>query len=697
MKKLLFILCLFSVACSSRSYHLSSPDGQVQVSITEKEGKIYYEVKYRNQSLIQPSSLGLSILNMPGDGENMTITQTETSSRDEYWTPVWGTVKRVRNHYNELLIHTQGESKDKRQIDIRFRAFNDGIGFRYEFPAQDTLKEIKILEEHTAFNLAGDYLAWWIQVHYDSYELLYNTSRISQIPEIISQHKTRSEGEYYMKNPSDTLIAVSTPVTMKVNDSLFISLHEAALTDYAEMVLKIDPRNPLQWKSFLVPGINKAKVTGSLPFHTPWRTIQIAVKAGDLITSHLIENLNDPCVLKDVSWIKPIKYIGIWWGYHIGKWSWMPGPKMGATTKNAMEYIDFASENGIDGLLIEGWCVDKDWGERKTFITPNPYFDLQKVVDYAKKKNVQLILHHETMGCVKEYEAQKDTAFRLLQSLGLHYVKTGYAYYIDCEKGFDPWKLKEGADIPQREFHHGQRMVKHYTDIVKLAASCQVNVCAHEPIKPTGEHRTWPNMMTREGARGQEYNAWVKAHGNPPEHNTILPFTRMLGGPMDFTPGIFDLTFDRYRKEQRVNTTLAQQLALYVVFYSPMQMAADLIENYRNHPAFKFIRDVKVTWDTTIVLNGHPGDYLTIARRSGEEWFVGSITDEEAREIVISLNFLDANKTYLAEIYADAPETNLQTAPEKYEIRTTKVKAADTLTMKLCNGGGQAIHLIPLQ
>ena len=698
MKNLCIILILAIVlaACNSiKQAELKSPDARISLTFSLDGNKPYYAVNYKTVKVITPSSMGFDLKDMPAIGDEMELLSTERTSFDETWKPVWGPVNKVRNHYNELLVHLAERSGEKRRIDIRFRAFNDGIGFRYEFPEQQGLRQAVIMEENTAFNLDGDHKAWWIQAHYDSYEILYNTTKISEIPAMIKEHNTKSEKELFMQNPCDSLVAVSTPVTMQVSDSLWIAIHEAALFDYSEMVLVIDSQNPLKWKSFLVPRKDSTKVHLAIPGKTPWRVVLITTTPGDLITSHLVENLNDPCAFEDASWIQPMKYMGVWWGYHIGKWSWNPGPKMGATTEHAMEYIDFASGHGIQGLLIEAWCVADDWNKKKTFITPNPRFDLNKVNAYAKKKGVNLILHHETAGKVGEYEAEMDTAFRLLKSIDLHHVKTGYAYYIDCGNSVDPFATKNRDGVSSvREYHSNERMINHYTQVLKTAAANHVSVIAHEAIKGTGEYRTYPNLLAREGERGQEYNAWVKAHGNPSEHNTILPFTWMLGGPMDFTPGIFDITFDQYRKEQRVNTTLAQQLALYVVFYSPMQMAADLVENYRNNPAFKFISDVKVNWDTTIVINGYPGDYLTIARRFGNDWFLGSITDEIARELTVPLSFLDKGKKYHAEIYADSPETDYDKAPQKFEIRSAEVTNDTTITIKMCQGGGQAIRFV---
>lgn len=695
-KNILFLLCFVAFACSSKKESVVfSPDNKVKIVFSLKKNQAFYSVSFKDHLLIDTSQLGFDLKDMSSMGGNFEMTHVDYTTFDQIWKPVYGPVSSIRNHYNEMLVHLQEKSDQKRQLNIRFRVFNDGIGFRYEFPSQPKVKDFTIMEENTGFNLTGDHKTWWIQAHYDSYEILYNTTKISEIPSIITHHKTKSEGELFMKNAADKLVALSTPVTMQVNDSLFIALHEAALLDYSDMELIVDQTHPLHWKSFLVPSKDGTKVHAVAPFNTPWRTMLIATKPGELITSHLIENLNDPCEIKDVSWIKPIKYMGIWWGYHIGKWTWFPGPKMGATTEHAMEYIDFASQHNIHGLLVEAWCVGENWGNKKTFITPNPKFDLKKVIEYGRRKGVELILHHETAGKVGEYEAQMDTAFKLIESLGLHHVKTGYAWYIDCGDGKDPWSVDKSGNIPDvREYHSNQKMIEHFTKVIKLAAKHHVCVDAHEVIKGTGEQRTWPNMMVREGERGQEYNAWDQCHGNPPEHNTILPFTWMLGGPMDFTPGIFDLTFDQYKKEQRVNTTLAQQLALYVVFYSPVQMVADLVENYRNHPAFKFISDVPVNWDTTIVLNGYPGDYLTIARKSGNQWYIGSITDENKRELVVSLDFLDKDKKYTAEIYADAIDTDLDKAPAKYEIRKMDVDCNTKLNMKLCNGGGQAVRIV---
>jgi alpha-glucosidase len=478
---------------------------------------------------------------------------------------------------------------------------------------------------------------------------------------------------------------------MRTKQGLYISIHEAALTDYAGMMLaraggeSFDPLGGIQYGTSLVPWPDGSKVAGHTPFKTPWRTIQIATWPGGLVESSLILNLNDPPdpeIFKDTSWIRPMKYIGIWWGMHIGKYTWHTGPRHGATTENAKLYIDFASKHGIPGVLIEGWNTGWDrWGQEGAYdhVTPYDDFDLDEVVRYGRQKGVSIIGHHETGGDVPTYERQIDFAFRLYRDAGISAVKTGYA----------------GKIRPSGQHHHGQWMVNHYRMVVEKAAKYQVVLDVHEPIKPTGLSRTYPNMMTREGARGMEYNAW--SEGNPPEHETILPFTRMLAGPLDYTPGIFDLTFDEYKPQNRVRSTLARQLALYVVLYSPLQMAADLIENYEGKPAFDFIAEVPVDWDETRVLNGEIGDFVTIARRSGESWYIGSITDEAERVLTARLSFLQSGTTYRARIYADTPDTHWETNPTGIEIRDELVDAGTILTLQLAGAGGQAISITPVE
>jgi alpha-glucosidase len=504
--------------------------------------------------------------------------------------------------------------------------------------------------------LVADHDAWWTPADFDSYEHLFTEGRLHEIR------------------------AANTPVTMKTHDGFYLSIHEADLTDYAGMTLSRVGGQTLGFVSSLVPWPDGSRVKGTTPFKTPWRTIQVATWPGGLVESSLILNLNEPCKIEDTSWIKPMKYVGIWWGMHIGKYTWHTGERHGATTENAMRYIDFAAGHGIPAVLIEGWNTGWDrWGQEGAYdyVTPYPDFDLGQVVKYARDKGIAIIGHHETGGDVIGYEKQIDAAFKLYKDLGVPAVKTGYA----------------GTIRPRGYHHHGQWMVRHYRMVVEKAARYGLMLDVHEPIKDTGISRTYPNMLTREGVRGNEYHAWET--GNPPGHMTILPFTRMLAGPLDYTPGIFDITFDEYKPHNRVHSTLANQLALMVVLYSPMQMAADLIENYEEHPAFAFVEAVPVDWDETVVVNGEIGDYVTIARRSGTVWYVGSITDENPRVLTVDPKFLEPGTTYRALIYADSPDADFKTNPKAHEIREQEVTHEDVLTVALAPGGGQAITLIP--
>ena len=610
--------------------------------------------------------------------QNLTVTGVEHKSFDETWTLPWGEVERIRNHYNELRLSLEEATEAHREMIVVFRVYDDGLGFRYEVPEQDNLSDFEIMDEETEFALAGDHRAWWIPAYGDQrYEYLYTESSIS--------------GIYRDKS----VRAVHTPLTMETADGLFLSIHEAALTDYASMTLVVAEDNTLLCD--LVPWSNGVKVKAHTPHQTPWRTIQIAENAGDLITSYLILNLNEPNQLGDVSWVAPGKYVGIWWGMHIGKYTWGSGPRHGATTENAKRTIDFAAKHGLSGVLVEGWNVgwDGDWTRyayRFNFTTPYDDFDIQEVSAYAAAKGVKLIGHHETGAAVTNYERQMEEAFAYYRDLGIDTVKTGYVGYGQGIERRDEQRRLVGL-----EWHHGQYMVNHYRKVVETAARYHIMLDVHEPIKDTGIRRTYPNMMTREGARGQEYNAWSGDGGNPPEHTTILPFTRMLAGPFDFTPGIFDLLFDEYRPHNRVNTTLAKQLALYVVIYSPLHMAADLPENYEGHPAFQFIVDVPVDWQDTQVLHAQIGDYVTIARqdRNSEDWYVGSITDERGRTLEAPLSFLEPDRPYVAEIYADAADADWEGNPLAIDITETLVDHITALKLRLAPGGGQAIRLRP--
>jgi alpha-glucosidase len=635
---------------------VESPDSRLVVGFTLIGGVPHYQATYNDADVIFLSPMGFTFRRAQPMKTGFEVVDTATRTFDETWTPVWGQRSEIRNHYNELVIRLQEENEPHRRLNIIFRVFNDGLGFRYEFPAQDGLKDFEIMTEESDFRFPADHTVWWTPVDFDSYEHLYTRSPLSKVS------------------------AVNTPVTMKTADGLYLCLHEAALTDYAGMTLARADAPVLGLKSSLVPWPDGSKVKGSTPFKTPWRTIQIATWPGGLVESDLILNLNDPCSIDDTSWIKPMKYIGIWWGMHIDKYTWHIGDRHGATTENAKRYIDFAARHGIQGVLIEGWNTGWDrWGHKGAydFITPYPDFDLPAVAAYARSKGVTLIGHHETGGDVPSYEERLDEAFALYRDLGIPAVKTGYA----------------GAIFPRGYHHHGQWMVRHYRMVVEKAADYGLMLDVHEPIKDTGISRTYPNMMTREGVRGTEYNAWET--GNPPEHMTILPFTRMVAGPLDYTAGIFDITFDKYKPHNRVHSTLANQLALLVVLYGPLQMAADLIENYEGHPAFTFVEDLPVDWDETRVLNGEIGDFVTIARRSGAEWFIGSVTDEEARVVTVDLRFLEPGRSYTARIYADATDAHFENNPTAYEIRELQVAKDTILSLELAPGGGQAIAIVP--
>lgn len=682
---ILLIVIVLSACNVRKPMSVSSPDKSVQISFSlSGEGIPQYRIDYQNQTIIDTSGLGFEFKNRPLMQKNFSVESTHTRSVDETWQPVWGENKEVINRYNELLVELQEQKEPYRRLHLRFRAFNDGIGFRYEISLQENLTDtVQIMDELTEFKLKGDHMAWWIPGDWDIYEHLYNTTRFSKIDAVSKRDHPNLAQTYIPEN------AVNTPVTMKTDDGLYLSFHEADLTDYAGMTLKVDTTG-LKMKSELVGSDRLGhKVQRTIPFNTPWRTIQIAEKAGDLIESNVIVNLNEPNKLGDIPWFKPTKYVGIWWEMHLGKSTWdYESGRHGATTENAKRYIDFAAENNIGAVLVEGWNTGwEHWigfPDREgvfDFVTPYPDYDLEEVTRYAREKGVEIVMHHETSAAPRTYEQQLDTAYTLMQDLGIHVVKTGYV----------------GKIIPEGEYHHGQWMVNHYRKVLETAAEHQVAVNAHEPIKGTGIRRTMPNAISREGLRGQEFNAWSVEGGNPPEHLTIVPFTRMLAGPIDFTPGIFDIKFDDYSDRSQVNTTLAQQLALYVVLYSPVQMAADLPEHYEGHPAFQFIRDVGVDWDESHVLNGEIGEYITIARKEKgtDNWFVGSLTDENARSLEITLDFLDDGKTYNAMIYKDGEDAHWDDNPLSYEIEKREADSETILTLELAPGGGQAISLIP--
>lgn len=702
MKYLSITLLAILMSCASSKItehqQVASPDGKIVLNFNiSEEGKPNYTVVKDNKTIIDTSYLGFDFKNVSSINDNLIIVSSENTNFNETWQMPWGEQTNVVNNYNELKVKLEETSEGNRKLNLVFRVYNDGLGFRYEFPEQDNWNEVLITDEHTEFNLNQDYKTFWIPGDWDIYEHLYNTTNLSEIDALqFANHEDLAQ-TYIPEN------AVNTPVTMVGSDGIHLSFHEAALVDYSGMTLKVDTEN-LNLKSNLVGSQNNDyKVKRSLPFHTPWRTVQITDNAPDLIESKLIVNLNEPNKLGDVSWFKPMKYTGVWWEMHLGKstWdyektqdmnTWTEGEgsqgNHGATTENVKNFIDFSAKNKIGGVLVEGWNTGWDhwigFEDREgvfDFVTPYPDYDIDEVVRYGKEKGVDIIMHHETSAATETYTKQQDSAFALMQKYGMHVVKTGYV----------------GEILPKGEHHHGQYMVNHYNSTVEKAAKYQVAINAHEPIKATGLRRTYPNTISREGLRGQEFNAWASDGGNPPEHLPIVAFTRMLSGPIDFTPGIFNIKFDEYKPDHQVNTTLAQQLALYVVIYSPVQMAADLVEHYEANPEpLQFIRDVGVDWETTKVLNGEVGDYVTIARKERQtgNWFLGSITDENSREIEVSFNFLDENQEYTATIYKDAVDAHWDKNPTAIDIDTMTVNKNSKINVRLAEGGGFAVSII---
>lgn len=646
-------------------YVLESPEKKTRVHFDlTGDGRPYYQVYYQQKLVIDTSYLGFELNNATSLKEKFEIIDTKESTFDETWEQPWGEEQFIRNHYNQISVSLQEKHDLKRKLTIVFRAFEDGVGFRYEFPDQENLHNIEITEELTQFNLAADYSGWSIPAFEPNrYEYLYRHLPASQMGKM------------------------HTPVTFETKDKQYISIHEAALKDYSSMTL--DANGGKNLHCFLVPysKTEKSKSFIKAPGETPWRTIQLADKPGDLITSYLILNLNEPNALGDVSWFRPGKYIGIWWEMHIDKGTWSSGPKHSANTENTKRYIDFASKNGFDGVLVEGWNIgwDGDWtknGSDFSFTQHYPDYDLPALAAYAKSKGVYLVGHHETAGNIDNYESQMNDAFSLLEKNGMKAVKTGY--------------VEHGNILTNGKYHHGQAYVDHFRKVIQLGAKHKVAIVAHEPIHDTGERRTYPNMISREGARGQEFNAWSDDGGNPPNHEIILAFTRCLSGPMDFTPGVFDITIPAKPKNQ-VNTTLAKQLALYVTMYAPMQMACDLPEHYEKYPdAFQFIKEVGVDWKTTKVIDSEIGKFLITAReeKGSGNWFVGAITNEEARTVTIPLSFLQPGETYSARIYSDGDTADYQTNPESYKVETKQVTSKDTITTKLARSGGLAVSLI---
>lgn len=640
---------------------LTSPDGHLQVMVGIKGGKPFYSVSRDGKPVVNRSYLGFTLHDGTLDN-HFKIVGRSRDSKNETWTQPWGEDRVVNNHYNELKVRLQQTDKRQRQLNIVFRAFNDGIGFRYEFPKQRNLGNFQIMEEMTQIAMPTDAQAWTEPTNGTKYyEAVWTKDLLSK---------------------KDT---VNTPITIEVNDSLYMALHEANLTDYAS--LNYTPRHldgaAVTLVAALTPWQNGVKVYAKAPFVSPWRTILITKKPGDLITSKVMLNLNDPCKITDTSWITTGKYVGIWWGMHMKDYTWAQGPQHGATTANTKRYIDFAAKHNMQGVLVEGWNYgwDGDWtqeGDKFSFTKAYPDYDLEGLQKYALSKGVRLIAHNETGGAATNYENQLDSAFALYQRLGIRAIKTGYVNPM----------------LDNKELQHSQYGIRHYRKVIETAAKYHLMVVNHEPAMPSGLCRTYPNLVSGEGMRGQEYNAWSADGGNPPYHVCILPFTRGLAGSMDFTPGIFNFT-NKAVPTTHPQTTLAKQLSEYILLYSPWQMAADMIENYENQPALSFIESVPADWEKTLVLNAEIGKYLTIARKdkASDNWFIGSATDAEARNLTIDLEFLDEGREYMAEIYADGEGADYSTNPYPILYNRVKVTKSSQLTLKLAPSGGAAIRI----
>ena len=696
-KRVAWLIFIFAMPFIVQAQTITSPDKNFTAQFSlDANGVPSYQLSYKGKAVIKPSTLGLEVSKGASFMDGFTVTNATQTSSNTTWEPVMGEEKTIRNNYNELVVTLAQAKNNNRYIRIRFRLFNDGLGFRYEFPKQDGLSYFIIKEEHTEFNLAGDHKIFWIPGDYDTNEYAYTTSKISEIPGLQKKATIEINAQQPIPNPS-----VQTPSMMKSNDGLYINIHEAGLINYPAMSLNVE--SGFKLSSHLTPDAVGNNGYMQTDVQTPWRTIVVSDKATDILASKLILNLNEPTKYKDVSWIKPVKYIGVWWEYFVaGKSTWAygkennvkltddfskltPNGKHGATNERVMRYIDFAAKNGFDAVLVEGWNVGwEDWiGNWKEevfdFVTPYPDFDVKKLNAYAASKGVKIIMHHETSASATNYERRLDRAFQFMQDNGYNAVKTGYV----------------GQIIPRGEHHDGQWMVNHYIHVAERAADYKIMVNSHEAVRPTGLNRTYPNWIAQESARGTEFEAMG---GLAPEHTTILPFTRLMGGPMDYTPGIFqtDLTYYKTGGNQRVNTTLAKQLAYYVTMYSPLQMAADLPENYERFPdAFQFIKDVAVDWDNTYILEAEPGDYVTIARKAKgkDAWFVGSVTDENPRTATVSLSFLPKGQKFTATIYADKKDASWNKNPQNYEIKTVEVTSKTNLKQFVAPGGGFAISI----
>ncbi len=665
---------LAGTAAQAQLWEIRSPDGRIGFRVTlDDQGRLFHHVDHDGRPVVERSALGFVLQDAPSMDRDFELVEQSTREGTEEYELPWGEVRTVSDAYREMELEF---TQRGRTVVFTARVFDDGVGFRFTWPEQDALDDFVILDELTEFDFSGDPVAWWIPAYAGNrYEHLYRRHRTSALAAMSSVR------------------AVHTPLTLETDRGLTVSVHEAALTDYASMTLVAEPEGVFACD--LVPWSDGTKVKARAPFRTPWRTVQIGTRPGELLESTMILSLNEPSEIEDTSWITPGKYAGIWWSLHIDKETWETGPRHGATTGNAKRMIDFAAENDFLGVLIEGW--NTGWGDSWLeegvfdFTTPTPDYDLEEVARYARERGVTIVGHLENGGDVTGFEERREIVFELFRDLGIRAIKTGYVSHGQGISRYDA----EGNEIA-REWQHGQYMVRHFRDTVKAAAEYGIMVNVHEPIKGTGIRRTWPNMMTREGARGQEYNAW--SQGNGPDHTVILPFTRMLSGPMDFTPGIVNVMIEPYKPNNRVPTTVAKQLALYVVIYSPLQMVTDLPEHYEGEPAFGFIQDVAVDWEHSLVLNGAIGDYVTVARkeRGGDQWFLGSITDENPRRFDVALDFLDAGVDYVAYVYADAENAHWETRPALMSIARKRVDADTVLTIELAPGGGQAIRFQPL-
>ena len=695
---ILSLLCL-AIFGSIHAQSLESPNGDLEMNFSlQEDGTPVYNLEFEGQTIIENSKLGLELKEGKPLTANFSIENTEKSTFNETWTPVWGEESEIENHYNELVVHLDQEDSERKLV-LRFRLFNDGLGFRYEFPQDSKLGHFVISDEKTEFAMTGDHTAFWIAGDYDTQEYDYTESKLSEIRGLMAEAVTANVSQ---KSFSPT--GVQTSLMLKTEDGLYINLHEAALLDYPAMHLNLDDET-MVFESWLTPDVNGDKAYMVAPGKTPWRTIIVSDEAKDILSSRITYNLNEPSKIEDTSWIKPMKYMGVWWEMITGMSSWdytdefaavklgetdfeaaEPNGTHAANTENVKRYIDFASEHGFDGLLVEGWNVGwEDWfGNSKDyvfdFVTPYPDFDVDEIREYAKSKDVEMIMHHETSASVRNYERHLDTAYQFMKANNYNAVKTGYV----------------GDILPRGENHYSQWIVNHYQYALEKAAEYEIMINAHEAVRPTGIARTWPNLIANESARGTEYQAFG---GNKPNHVTVLPFTRLIGGPMDYTPGIFEMDISKLNPDNNshVNSTLANQLALYVTMYSPLQMAADLPKHYEQFmDAFQFIKDVAIDWDKSVYLEAEPGDYITIARKEkdGNNWFVGNVNGLTPRTSEIEFDFLEKGKTYIATVYADAEDAHYKDNPQAYEIKKYSVNSKSELSQKSAPGGGYAISIM---